>query len=127
MAAKKKSAARRSATKAKGKKAKKRPPAKKAAVRKKPPARRKAAASRRKPAAKARTARPPKAPSPPALVEIEQRIALAQNNLRDLIEQSTATSGSATEDALSDRIAGQEAELQRLRQERDALVGRKPG
>jgi hypothetical protein len=126
MAAKKKSASRRSAAKAKGKKAGKRPaPKKKAAARKRPPAPKKAAARRRKSvsAAKvpARTARPPKAPSP-ALAEIDQRIALVRNNLRDLTEQAASTSGSASEEALSDRIASQEAELRRLGQERDALT-----
>lgn len=125
MAAKKKSASRRAAAKkakiktakvkkAKSKKAAKRPAAKKA-VRKKAPAPKKAAV-RRKPSRPA-----PKAPSP-ALVEIDRRIALVQNNLRDLTEQAAATSGSGSEDALSDRITDQEAELQRLHQERDALV-----
>jgi cell division protein FtsB len=38
------------------------------------------------------------------------------------MEQAASTSGSASEEALSDRITGQEAELQRLRQERDALA-----
>jgi hypothetical protein len=119
MAAKKKSASRRSAakkaqSKGKSKKAAKRPAAKKAAA-KKAPARKKAAV-RRKPS------RPvPRAPSP-ALVDIDRRIALVQNNLRDLMEQAAATSGSASEEALSDRITGQEVELQRLRQERDALI-----
>jgi hypothetical protein len=127
MAAKKKSASRRSAAKVKGKKAGKRPtPKKKAAARKPAPAAKKKAAMRRRkpvPAAKtpARTARPPKAPSP-ALAEIDQRIALVRNNLRDLTEQAASTSGSASEEALSDRIASQEAELRRLGQERDALA-----
>ena len=123
MAAKKKAASRRSAakkaqrtskSKGKSKKAPKRPAVKKAAA-KKAPARKKAAA-RRKPS------RPvPRAPSP-ALVDIDRRIALVQNNLRDLMEQAAGTSGSASEEALSDRITGQETELQRLRQERDALI-----
>lgn len=119
MAAKKKSASRRAAakkaqSKAKSKKSAKRPAAKKA-VAKKAPARKKATV-RRKPSRPA-----PKAPSP-ALVDIDRHIALVQNNLRDLMEQAAGTSGSASEEALSDRITGQEAELQRLRQERDALV-----
>jgi hypothetical protein len=126
MAAKKKAASRRSTAKAKAKKAKqKKPAAKKAAtpkrqaVRKKP----KTAARRRKPApvAKAPVRRVP-APSSAALIEIDQRIAIVQNNLRALAEQSSASSGSATEELLSDRIASQEAELKRLRQERDTLA-----
>src|ERR1700747_397070 len=120
MAAKTNSASRRSAAKkAKSKKAPKRPVAKKAATRKRVPAAKKKAAARPKSAAK--IARPPKAPSP-ALAEIDRRIALVQNNLRDLTEQAAATSGSGSEDALSARIPGQEAELQHLRQERDTLV-----
>lgn len=124
MAARKKSASGRSAANAKGKKAGKRPAAKKSAakkaavrksVSKRRPARKKAAAPRRKPV------RQLQAPSP-ALVEIDRRIALVQNNLRDLMEQAAATSGSGSEEALSDRIGSQEAELQRLRGERDALV-----
>lgn len=120
MAARKKSASRRSAAKAKSKKARKRPAARKA-VRKRSPARKKAAAPRRK------STRPSKAPSSPALAEIDQRIALVRNNLRDLMEQAAATSGSASEEALSDRITSQEAELQRLRRERDALKKREGG
>jgi hypothetical protein len=50
-----------------------------------------------------------------------------QNNLRDLMEQAAATSGSGSEEILSDRITSQEAELQRLRQERDALAKREGG
>jgi len=123
MAAKRKSASRRSAAKAKGKKAGRRPAAKKSAAKKvvgkRKPVRKKAAV-RRKPAP------PPKGPSP-ALAEIDQRIALVRNNLRDLSEQAASTSGSASEEALSDRITSQEAELQRLRQERDALAKREGG
>ncbi len=127
MAARKKSASRRSAAKkvpSKSKKAAKRPAAKKA-VAKKAPARKKAAAApRRTPVAKApaRPARMPNAMPSAALAEIDQRIAIVRNNLRDLMEQAASTSGSASEEALSDRITGQETELQRLRQERDALV-----
>jgi hypothetical protein len=126
MAAKKKSASRRSAAKAKGKRALKRPAAKKAVARKGKTTPKKSATRRKKPTAAARApvrrAAAPKAPPSPALVEIDRRIALVRNNLRDLMEQAAATSGSGSEEALSDRIAGQEAELQRLIRERDALV-----
>jgi hypothetical protein len=129
MAAKKKSASRRSAAKAKGKKAGKRPAMKKGAAKK--AAAKKAAVkkvvSKRRPAPKKAAVRrnpaSPKAPSP-ALAELDQRIALVRNNLRDLMEQAAATSGSGSEEALSDRITSQEAELQRLRPERDALAKR---
>jgi hypothetical protein len=126
MAAKKKSASRRAAAKTKMKKATpKKPAAKKKAVAPKRQAPRKKSAQRKKPAPapKVRARRlPAPSPSSAALVEIDQRIAIAQNNLRDLTEQATATSGSATEELLSDRIATLEAELKRLRQERDTLA-----
>jgi hypothetical protein len=124
MAAKKKSASRRSAARAKGKKARKRAAPRKAAARKRSPAPKKAAARRKSARAKVstRATRLPKAPPSPGLAEIDQRIALVRNNLRDLTEQAASTSGSASEEALSDRIAGQEAELQRLIRERDALA-----
>ena len=43
------------------------------------------------------------------------------------MEQAAATSGSASEEALSDRIGSQEVELQRLLRERDALAKREGG
>jgi hypothetical protein len=121
MAAKKKSASRRSVAKVKGKKKAIKRPAAKKAVRKKTAAPKKTAVRRKKPAPARKPARAKALPSP-ALAEIDQRIALVRNNLRDLMEQAAATSGSASEEALSDRITSQEAELQRLNQERDALA-----
>lgn len=133
MAAKKKSASRRStAKKAKSNKGGQRPAARKSAALKSKTTRnkttRKKAVVRRKkpaPAAKAAPRKPPpaKAPSSPALAEIDQRIAIVRRNLRELMDQASASSGSAVEELLSDRIAGQEAELLRLRQERDAIAG----
>jgi hypothetical protein len=69
-----------------------------------------------------RKAAAPKAQPSTASLEIDRRIAIVRNNLRDLMERAAATSGSASEDLLSDRIASEEAELQRLLQERDALT-----
>jgi hypothetical protein len=98
---------------------------KKAAARKRPVKAKKAAA--RKKAAPATPARArasairPALPSP-ALTEIDRRIAIVRNNLRDLTEQATATSGSATEELLSDRVASAEAELRRLGRERAVLA-----
>lgn len=118
MAARKKSASRRSAAKAKSKAAK--PKAKKVAKKKtaRKVVKKKVAARPKKPARRA--ARP--APPSPELASINQRIAIVRNNLRDLTEQAAATSGSGSEDALSDRIASQEAELERLSAEREALA-----
>ena len=48
------------------------------------------------------------------LAEIEERIALVRDNIRQLIEQATAVSGAEDEDLASDRLAQQNAELDRL-------------
>src|ERR1700742_4203730 len=59
------------------------------------------------------------------LAEIEERIAIVRDNLRQLTEQAAALSGAADEARASDRIAEQEAELQRLTAERDAILARR--
>lgn len=56
------------------------------------------------------------------LSEIEARIGIIQDNIRQLIEQAAATSGAETEALVSDRIAQQTEELERLTRERDALT-----
>ena len=57
-----------------------------------------------------------------ALAEIDDRIAIVRDNLRQLTEQAAAYSGAADEGRSADRIADQEAELQRLLAERDELA-----
>ena len=57
------------------------------------------------------------------LSEIDARIGIIQDNIRQLIEQATATSGAESEALVSDRIAQQSEELERLTHERDALTG----
>ena len=57
-----------------------------------------------------------------AIAEIEDRIAMVRDNLRQLTEQAAAYSGAADEDRSADRIADQEAELQRLLEERNELT-----
>jgi len=56
--------------------------------------------------------------------ELDDRIAILRDNIRQLTEQAAASSGAADEARNADRIAEQEAELQRLVKQRDAL-GRK--
>jgi uncharacterized small protein (DUF1192 family) len=56
------------------------------------------------------------------LSEIEARIGIIQDNIRQLIEQAAAVSGAETEALVSDRIAQQTEELERLTRERDALA-----
>ena len=57
-----------------------------------------------------------------SLEELDQRIAIVRDNLRQLTEQAAAYSGAASEGLAADRIADQEAELQRLIAERDKLA-----
>jgi len=57
-----------------------------------------------------------------SLAEIDQRMAIVRENIRQLIEQAVAQSGAADESLASDRIAQQTEELERLTKERDALV-----
>ena len=61
----------------------------------------------------------------PTLVEIDRRIADVRENLRELVEQAAAFSGAADDDRTSQRIADQQAELDRLTKEREELVRQK--
>jgi hypothetical protein len=56
-----------------------------------------------------------------SLAEIDRRIAIARDNIRQLIEQAAAFSGAEDEDRNADRIAQQTEELERLLKQRDAL------
>ena len=60
-----------------------------------------------------------------SLAELEQRIAIARDNIRQLIEQAAAFSGAEDEDRNADRIAQQQEELERLIKQRDALAKKK--
>jgi hypothetical protein len=145
--ARSKSASRKSAAKKKGAKSRKsRPAAKKKAARKvakkaakarKPrSAAKKAAPARRKrPAAKKAVApRTTKAPvAPPAKTaadtaafmsaeELDNRIAIVRNNLRELVEQAASYSGASNEELASQRIAEQEATLALLIKQREELA-----
>ncbi|MGA7613006.1 MAG: hypothetical protein WCF49_22810, partial [Xanthobacteraceae bacterium] len=57
----------------------------------------------------------------PTLAELDQRIALIRQNIRELIEQAAAFSGAGDEARAADRIAEQEEELAKLTKMRDAL------
>ena len=58
----------------------------------------------------------------PTLKEIDQRIAVIRENMRELIEQAAAFSGAGDEERVSQRIADQQAQLDRLTKEREAIV-----
>ena len=58
---------------------------------------------------------------PTELAELDQRIAVLRDNLRELVEQAAAYSGAADKSRTADRIADQEARLAALLKEREAL------
>ena len=53
--------------------------------------------------------------------ELDDRIAILRDNIRQLTEQAAAFSGAADEERAADRIAEQDAELQRLIKQREAM------
>lgn len=55
------------------------------------------------------------------IADIDERIAILNENLRELVEQSASYSGAADDDLMSRRIAEQEAELELLTKRRDEL------
>jgi len=61
----------------------------------------------------------------PTLAEIDQRIAVIRDNLRALIEQAAAFSGAGDEERISQRIADQQEQLDRLTKERDEILKQK--
>jgi hypothetical protein len=56
-----------------------------------------------------------------SLSELNDRIAVLRDNIRQLVEQAAASSGAQDEERTSGRIAQQQEELDKLIQARDAL------
>jgi len=54
--------------------------------------------------------------------ELDDRIAILQDNIRQLVEQAAGRSGGQTEERNSERITQQSEELDRLTKDRDALL-----
>ena len=57
-----------------------------------------------------------------SLPELNDRIAILQDNLRQLVEQAAGSSGAQDEERTSERIAQQQEQLDRLVKQRDALL-----
>lgn len=57
------------------------------------------------------------------LAEIEERLSIAQENLRQLTEQAAAYSGAKDEELAAQRIKDQEDEIARLTKLRAELTG----
>lgn len=56
------------------------------------------------------------------IAEIDNRIAVLRDNMRQLVEQAAAFSGAADEERTSQRIADQQEQLDRLSKQRDDLA-----
>jgi len=57
-----------------------------------------------------------------SLPDLEDRIAILRDNIRQLTEQAAAASGAASESRAADRIAEQEEELRQLIAQRDEIL-----
>jgi hypothetical protein len=55
-----------------------------------------------------------------SLSELNDRIAILQDNIRQLVEQAAGASGEQNETRIADRIAQQNEDLDKLTRERDA-------
>lgn len=58
------------------------------------------------------------------LAEVDERLSVVRDNLRELVEQAAGYSGAADEDLMASRIADQEAKLEELTKQREALLQR---
>jgi hypothetical protein len=54
--------------------------------------------------------------------DIDDQIAVARENLRELIEQATAYSGAADDDLVAQRIADQEARIELMTTRREEVL-----
>jgi hypothetical protein len=57
-----------------------------------------------------------------SLPDLEDRIAIVRDNIRQLIEQAAGASGASDEARNADRIAEQQAELEKLIEQHDAML-----
>jgi hypothetical protein len=60
-----------------------------------------------------------------SIAELEDRIAILRDNLRQLVEQAAGSSGAQDEERTAERIARQTDELDKLVAERDARAKKK--
>jgi len=57
-----------------------------------------------------------------SLPELNDRIAVLQDNMRQLVEQAAGSSGAQDEERTSERIAQQQVQLDELVKARDAIM-----
>ena len=58
-----------------------------------------------------------------SLSELNDRIAILRDNIRQLIEQAAGASGAEVEERISERLEQQNAELEKLLKVREAMTG----
>ena len=59
-----------------------------------------------------------------SLAELDERLSVVRDNLRELVEQAAAYSGAADEELMNSRISEQEEKLEQLTKQREALLQR---
>ena len=59
-----------------------------------------------------------------SLSELNDRIAIIRDNIRQLIEQAAGASGAESDERIAERIERQNEELEKLIKARDALIGK---
>jgi hypothetical protein len=57
-----------------------------------------------------------------SVAELENRIAITRDNIRQLIEQAAGASGDRNEERVAERLEQQNAELESLEKARDTLL-----
>ena len=57
-----------------------------------------------------------------SLPELNDRIAILRDNIRQLVEQAAGASGEQSEARIADRISQQNEELEKLTKERDGRI-----
>jgi hypothetical protein len=60
--------------------------------------------------------------TPLSLEELDARIAIIRDNLRQLVEEAAARSGASDDDLAAQRIAKQQTELDALKTQREKLA-----
>jgi len=59
-----------------------------------------------------------------SLSQMNDRIAILRDNIRQLIEQAAGASGAESDERIAERIERQNEELEKLIKARDALIGK---
>jgi len=61
-----------------------------------------------------------------SLAQLNDRIAILQDNIRQLVEQAAGASGELNEERIANRIHQQNEELEKFLQEREARLKKNP-